>query len=411
MNQFLKIVGKYKYLIIVLLSFFIIEFSWIIISPINPPYSTPDSQVRFKNIQNYAKGVNAPVIGEAAPLFYFIDGNIDKLVVNTRIYSQFRLLEMIAVLFSFITLIFTYKIFKLLFDNEEKIALTGTLLTALFPMFTYMGMAIDMDALVFAMYTAFIYYSLKLLKNKFNLKDFILLTLFLILGLLSKQNMYVNIPIYIGLSIYLLYKNGLLKKYLKYLILGFILILVSILGLHSGLNNTVIPRLKQLIPSNNYSILDYYAYFTDGKYFSSHGVVFTSFFATFGYMYQFIHPTALYSAIKIFVDVILFGLVITIFNKIKTKKIKDYEIYIIIQIILTFLFVYLLDFGVVSHYGTNFVNGRYFFPVISIITLGAIVGIRTFIPTKYYDQLYMFLIICMIFFNLFSLTFLTNFRI
>jgi 4-amino-4-deoxy-L-arabinose transferase-like glycosyltransferase len=298
-----------------------------------------------------------------------------------------------------------------LFDNEEKIALTGTLLTALFPMFTYMGMAIDMDALVFAMYTAFIYYSLKLLKNKFNLKDFILLTLFLILGLLSKQNMYVNIPIYIGLSIYLLYKNGLLKKYLKYLILGFILILVSILGLHSGLNNTVIPRLKQLIPSNNYSILDYYAYFTDGKYFSSHGVVFTSFFATFGYMYQFIHPTALYSAIKIFVDVILFGLVITIFNKIKTKKIKDYEIYIIIQIILTFLFVYLLDFGVVSHYGTNFVNGRYFFPVISIITLGAIVGIRTFIPTKYYDQLYMFLIICMIFFNLFSLTFLTNFRI
>ena len=166
-----------------------------------------------------------------------------------------------------------------------------------------------------------------------------------------------------------------------------------------------------IISSNNYSILDYYAYFTDGKYFSSHGVVFTSFFATFGYMYQFIHPTALYSAIKIFVDVILFGLVITIFNKIKTKKIKDYEIYIIIQIILTFLFVYLLDFGVVSHYGTNFVNGRYFFPVISIITLGAIVGIRTFIPTKYYDQLYMFLIICMIFFNLFSLTFLTNFRI
>ncbi len=411
MNQFFKIVAKYKYLIIILFSFFIIELSWIIISPVNPPYSTPDSQVRFGNIQNYAKGIHAHVIGESAPLFYFIDGNIDKLVLNTRIYSQFRLLEIMAVLFSFITLIFTYKIFKLLFDNEEKIAITGTILVALFPMFTYMGMAIDMDALIFAMYTAFIYYSLKLLKNKFNLRDFILLTLFLILGLLSKQNMYLNIPIYIGLSIYLLYKNGLLKKYLKYLILGFILILVAILGLHSGLNNTVLPRLKQLIPSNNYSILDYYAYFTDGKYFSSHGIVFTSFFATFGYMYQLIHPTALYSAIKIFVDMILFGLAITIFNKIKTRKIKDYEIYIIIQVILTFLFVYLLDFGVVSHYGTNFVQGRYFFPVISIITLGSIVGIRTFIPTKYYDQLYMFLIICMIFFNLFSLTFLTNFRI
>ncbi|MCL4392897.1 glycosyltransferase family 39 protein [Patescibacteria group bacterium] len=411
MNKFLQIISKYKYLIIVLLSFFLIELSWIIISPIHPPYSTPDSQVRFMNIQNYAKGIHTPVIGEPAPLFYFIDGNIDKFVIHTRIYSQFRLLELISVLFSFITLIFTYKIFKLLFNNEEKVSITGTMLTALFPMFTYMGMAIDMDPLVFAMYTAFIYYSLKLLKEKFNFKDFILLTLFLILGLLSKQNMYVNIPVYIGLILYLLYKNNLLKKYLKYLIIATILILVAILGLHSGLNNTVIPRLKQLIPSNNYSILDYYAYFTGGKYFSSHGVVFTSFFATFGYMYQFIHPTALYSALKIFVDIILFGLAITVFNKIKTKTIKNYEIYIIIQVILTFLFIYLLDFGVVSHYGTNFVNGRYFFPVISIITLGSIVGLRTFISKKYYDQLYMFLIICMIFFNLFSLTFLTNFRI
>ncbi len=411
MKKILPFIIKYKYLIIVLLSFFIIELSWIIISPVNPPYSTPDSQVRFRNIQNYAKGIHAPVIGEPAPLFYFIDGNIDKFVIHTRIYSQFRLLEIISVLFSFITLIFTYKIFKLLFDNEEKVSITGTVLTALFPMFTYMGMAIDMDPLIFAMYTAFIYYSLKLLKEKFNFRDFILLTLFLILGLLSKQNMYVNIPIYIGLIIYLLHKNGLLKKYLKYLLGIFVILILTVFALHSGLKSTVIPRLERLIPSNNYSILDYYAYFTAGKYFSSHGVVFTSFFATFGYMYQFIHPTALYSALKIFVDIILFGLIITIFNKIKTKTIKDYEIYIIIQVILTFLFVYLLDFGVVSHYGVNFVNGRYFFPVISIITLGSIVGIRTFIPKKYYDQLYMFLIICMIFFNLFSLTFLTNFRI
>ena len=411
MKTLLQIVGKYKYLIIILITFFIIELSWIIVNPINPPYSTPDSQVRFQNIQNYAKGVNVPVAGEPAPLYYTIMGNIDKPFLNTRVYSQFRLLEIIEVLFTFITLIFTYKIFKLLFNNDEKISITGTILTALFPMFTYMGMAIDMDALIFAMYTAFIYYSLKLLKKGFNLRDFILLTVFFVFGLLTKQNMYLNIPIYVVLTIYLLYKKGLLKKYLKYFVVAFILIVLAIFTLHSGLNNTVIARLKQLIPINNYSIFDYYTYFTYGKYFSAHGVVFTSFFATFGYMYQFIHPTAIYYILKIFVYIILAGLIITIFNKIKTRTIKDYHIYIIAQAILTFFFIYLLDYGVVSHYGSNIVNGRYFFTVISIVTLGSLIGFRTFIPQKYHDQLYLSLIICMMFFNIFTLTYLTNFRI
>ena len=412
MGTFLQIIKKYKYLIIILISFFIVELSWIIISPIHFPYSTPDSVVRFGNIQNYAKGIHTPVVGEPAPLYYTIMGNIDKPFLNTRIYSQFRLLEIIEVLFTFITLIFTYKIFKLLFNNEEKIAITGTVLTALFPMFTYMGMAIDMDALLFAMYTAFVYYSLKLLKKGFNLRDLILLTVFLILGLLTKQNMYLNIPIYIVLVFYLLYKNGLLKKYLKYFILALILIVLAIFTLHSGLNNTVIARLKELIPVNNYSLFDYYAYSTYGKYFSAyHGVVFPTFFDYFGYVALYINPTTIYYVLKIFVYIILAGLIITIFNKIKTKTMKDYHIYIIAQVILTFLFLYLLDYGVVSHYGSNIVEGRYYFPVISIITLGSLVGIRTFISQKYHDQLYLFLIICMIFFNMFTLTFLTNFRI
>ena len=406
MNQFFKIVAKYKYLIIILFSFFIIELSWIIISPVNPLYSTPDSQVRFRNIQNYAKGTHAPVVGEASPLFYFIDGNIDKLVLNTRIYSQFRLLEIIAVLFSFITLIFTYKIFKLLFDNEESIAITGTILVALFPMFTYMGMAIDMDALIFAMYTAFIYYSLKLLKNKFNLRDFILLTLFLILGLLSKQNMYVNIPIYIGLSIYLLYKNGLLKKYLKYLILGFILILGALFIFHSGLNSTVLPRIEGFIKSNNnYNLLDY-TYYNLSSYTTNNGIIFLSFFGIYGYVVQELQPVIIFSLIQLIIYIIFVGLVINIFNKIKNKQLNRIHIYIIIQIILTFLFLYLLDYSSVKNYAGFFTEGRYFFPIISLIILGFIIGLRTFISKKYYNQLYLFMVILMMFFSIISLRFL-----
>lgn len=406
MNQFLKIIDKYKYLIIVLLSFFIIELSWIIISPVNPPYSTPDSQVRFRNIQNYAKGINVPVVGEASPLFYSIDSNIDKLVINTRIYSQFRLLEMISVLFSFITLTFTYKIFKLLFDNEEKIAITGTILVALFPMFTYMGMAIDLDALVFAMYTAFIYYSLKLLKNKFNLKDFILLTLFLILGLLSKQNMYVNIPIYIGITIYLLYKNGLLKKYLKYLILSSILIIGAVFSLHSGLNSTVLPRIEEFFKSNNnYNLLDY-TYYNLFSYTTNNGIIFLSFFGIYGYVAQELQPVIIFSLIQLIVYVIFVGLVINIFNKVKNKQLNKIHIYIITQIILTFLFLYLLDYSSVKNYAGFFTEGRYFFPIISLIILGFIIGLRTFISKKYYNQLYLFMVILMIFFNIISLRFL-----
>ena len=159
--------------------------------------------------------------------------------------------------------------------------------------------------------------------------------------------MYLNIPIYIVLVIYLLYREGLLKKYLKYFVVAFILIALAIFTLHSGLNNTVIPRLEQLIPRNNYSLLDYYTS-TYIKYFSSHGIIFTSFFATFGFMNLFIQP-AIYYVLKIFVYIILAGLIITIFNKIKTKTIKDYHIYIIAQVILTFFFIYINLMYLVSH--------------------------------------------------------------
>ena len=324
MEQFLKnqFINKYKYLIVILCVFFIIELLWIIISPIYPPFSTPDAITRFTTIQNYVKGVKTPLIGEPSPLYYFITSNVDKLFIHTRIYSQFKILEILSALFSIITLVFTYLIFKLIFNNDEKIAVTGTLITALLPMFSYIGMAIDMDALLFAIYTAFIYYSLKLLKNKLNIKDFIILTLLLILGLLTKQNMYINIPIYIGLILYVLYKNNLIKKYIKYLLILFIFMIIIAILLHSGVNTVVIPSIHELFfKKNNYSLLDY-IYTSSAKYFSYKGVVFTSFWGDFGYMNEFLKPTAIYSVINIFMYIITFGLVINIFNKIKSKKHK-----------------------------------------------------------------------------------------
>ena len=78
MQNLSSLAKKYKYLAIIIFIFFTIESIWIITTPI---FSTPDSQVRFKNIQNYAKGKNTPVISEPSPLYYSIAGNLDRFCI------------------------------------------------------------------------------------------------------------------------------------------------------------------------------------------------------------------------------------------------------------------------------------------------------------------------------------------
>lgn len=403
LKNILQRLYPYRYIIIIICIFLIIELFWITISPIHYPNSTPDSVLRIGDIQKYATGQFHLMEGEPAPLYYFITGNIEKLLIHTRESSQFKFFEIISAIFSSVTVLYTYKLFKLLYNKEEIVAITGTSLLALFPMFQYIGMSIDLDALLIAAYTGFIYYSVKLLKNKTNIVDIIMLTLFLVIGLLTKQNMYLNIPIYIVILIYILYKSNLLKKYYKYLLGIIVLLTIVLLFGHTGLYNTVIPRFESLFKNNNnYTLLDYTVY-NINSYLGVNGLIFRSFWGNYGYLIISLKPTTTFLIIKIFMWIIFIGLSINIFDKIKNRKINIIHIYIIVQIVVTFIFLYLLDYSSIKNYGGYFTQGRYFFPIISLIILSFIVGLRTLISPKYHRHLYLFMIICMALFTIMSI--------
>ena len=402
MQNIYTLIKKYKYLAIIIFIFIIIESIWIITIP---TLSTPDSPYKLDNIQNYAKGIKAPIIQEPSPLYYTITGNIDKLFIHTRISSQVKFLEFISALFSIITVIFAYKISELLF-NDKKITIINTLTLILFPMFSYVGMMIDLDALLISLYTAFIYYSLKILKEGLNKKNFIIITIILFLGLLTKQNMFLNILFYIGIIFYELYRKRLLKFYVKYIIGGTFITLLFLIFFNTGFKSIVIPRLESLLNQNNsYSILDYTTYNFHRFY---NGLIFKSFWGIYGYIFYPLQ-NSIYFLLEILSIVSIIGIVIKIYNYIKERNINKYIIYIILQFIITFIFLYLLDFTSVKGYGGYFVQGRYFFPIISLLIIGFISGLKMFIPKRYYDQFYFILIALMLFFNAYSI-FMINYK-
>ena len=402
MQYLANLTKKYKYLVIIILIFLAIESIWIITTPI---FSTPDSQVRFKNIQNYAKSINTPVISEPSPLYYSITGNIDKIFINTRVSSQFKFLEFISALFSVITIIFAYKISKILF-KDEKIAIINTLTLALFPMFSYLGMSIDLDALLIALYTAFIYYSLKILKEGLNKKNFIVITIILILGLLTKQNMYLNILFYLGIIIYELHRKRLLKSYIKYIVGGAILALAFLAIFNTGFKSVVLPQIQALFNNNNsYSIIDYTIYNFHRFY---NGLIFKSFWGIYGYVIINLQ-LKMYYLLEIVSIASVLGIIIKIYNYAKEKRSNRYIIYILLQFVVTFLFLYTLDFLRVKDYAGYFTEGRYFFPILSLLIIGFISGLKMFISKKYYDNFYFILISLMVIFNAYSI-FMINYK-
>ena len=402
MQNLSSLTKKYKYLAIIIFIFFTIESIWIITTPI---FSTPDSPVRFKNIQNYAKGKNTPVISEPSPLYYSIAGNLDKVFLNTRVSSQVKFLEFLSAIFSVITIIFAYKISEILF-SDTKIAIVNTLTLAIFPMFSYLGMSIDLDALLIALYTAFIYYSLKILKEGLNKKNFTIITIILFLGLLTKQNMYLNILFYAGIIIYELYRKKLLKLYTKYIVGGAILALAFLVIFNTGFKSVVLPQVQALFNNNNsYSILDY-TFYNFHRFYN--GLIFKSFWGVYGYLIINLQ-LRIYYLLEIVSIVSVLGISIKIFNYIKEKKLNKYIIYILLQFFITFLFLYTLDFIRVKDYSGYFTVGRYFFPILSLLIIGFISGLKMFISKKYYDQFYFILISLMILFNAYSI-FMINYK-
>ena len=125
-------------------------------------------------------------------------------------------LRIFSIFCGIITIIFVYKIAKLIFPNDRWFPLFTMTFVSLIPKFTFQNSTITNDTLVWSLTTISIYYIFKFVNNVNERKCLILFSIFLGLAMLTKANAIVLYLVVLTTFVYLLYSKQInVKSFFK----------------------------------------------------------------------------------------------------------------------------------------------------------------------------------------------------
>jgi hypothetical protein len=134
-----------------------------------------------------------------------------------------------------ITLIFVYKIAKLVFLNNKNLALYSMAIVSLVPTFLFINSVLNTDVLVWTLSTITIFYILKFVNEPKNVRWLVLTAIFASLSIATKPNGLVLYPIFLITVVYLIMsKRTTLQFALKQSMLFGLFSIVSISWLWIG---------------------------------------------------------------------------------------------------------------------------------------------------------------------------------
>lgn len=155
------------------------------------------------------------------PYYKIFDGNMFEAASDKNTFYLLRILSVIAGLFN---LFFIFKISELIFkDSNWKFF--PVVFAATLPQFIYIASVVNNDNLANLFSTICIYFLFKIIYESLNKKNYLLLGLFLGLGILTKKTILFTIPAIFIILIYIYFKRREIN-YLKYFLLMLLVALV-----------------------------------------------------------------------------------------------------------------------------------------------------------------------------------------
>jgi len=200
-----------KEISLILLIFIILT---IFMSIIIPPFEAPDEPGHLEYINFLANNFRLPnqykyfigSEGHQPPLYYFLLSIILRLIdsnnqinlninENNRDLLNFHIIRIIQIIFSIITILFSYKILLLISDNNYYLANIGTFFIITLPQFVFISAVINNDNLANMLSTISIFHLFRMFKNYRNIKDYIYFSIFLGFSLITKlTSLFLFIP-------------------------------------------------------------------------------------------------------------------------------------------------------------------------------------------------------------------------
>lgn len=184
----------------------------------------------IKSISLLARSNLVAVESAYYPHFYYqISSQVYKLFYQFDLFVRTFGVRIFWLFIYILMIYFSYQIGLLVFKNNQFLGLSVALLTGFQPMLTFVSVGVTNDGLHNLLFTALIYFCLKL-NQKIRLFDLAGLGLTLVIGFANKPQFWVSLGIVVPVLFWRLYHNKQKKLLLILSLLGSVLLLLVTKG-------------------------------------------------------------------------------------------------------------------------------------------------------------------------------------
>jgi len=303
--------------------------------------------------------------------FYSISSWIYKAFYNSNLFIRVFTIRLFWLFLYLITVYLTFLITELIFSEKSLLPLVTTIMVGFHPMFNFVSSGITSDNLHNFLFSAMIYFSLKLLLKP-NLTTWLGLLIVLGLGLVNKQQFFIAFAVIFPVFFIILLRYP--KKIIQYLIyLPLFLVMAFIFDFEYTKDlmkiffqgklpySTLIQSSKQvLLP--DYSLINHFIWSI------KHTVreVIPWYWGVFKWL-GVVLPRWVNKVLNRLVLVAAIGIIVKFIKIIKSRQIFKYQglIFITYTAFIYFFALLFWDWGFFRNNNFSFgIQGRYYFPVI-----------------------------------------------
>lgn len=320
------------------------------------------------------------------PQLYYIPASwLYKVFYSADLFTRVFMIRVWSLVLFIANIFIVYQIGKLIFPKEKLKSLILTVLAGFQPMMIFSNIGVTSDALGNLFFTLFLYSCLRIIIYGINIKELLVLGLVSWLAVITKVQFFIIFPVLIMLLIFLCFRD--IKGWIKWLVLISIF-LVAVFAIRNPYSFKQFSSITVAADSLKQFNMASFAKFTV-EYTLPHTIkeVMPWYWGVYKWL-GVTYPRIVHRIINRIVFISILGFVIWFVRVLRRQDWNNRQNQGIFFMLFV-SFIYFLAISVydwLSWYRSGFqlaVQGRYFFPLISVHMMVFLLGWSTILPNKW----------------------------
>ncbi len=371
----------------------------------HPEYKLPLSTQQEILIKDLPKSSRRELVKIEAtknpPLYYFLASIPYRLTSQGDLFARVYAVRFLSIILFILLIVVAYRIANELFGKNSTVILALISLIAFKPMLVFSSTGILPDPLTNLFFATVLLISLKVVKKGLSTLKLVLFTIVVILGILTRQQFLLSVPIFAYAIFINLVSNKKFKEVI-FIVGFFILFFVFLIYYPSAIPEIGAVDYSILTPK---SFIDYFTWNI------KHSVAETLPWYWGVYKWLSLTPPAInYQVINRLILLSVVGIAVRVLLVIKNRKFEQMDLFLVFLVgssIIYFLSFVIGDYLFENLYGYSFgIQGRYYFPLVIAHIALILIGVKSilkYVFKSFLKYVFFILILFMIIFNDISL--------